>query len=237
MTTILAIETSADAAFAALLQGARCFVAQSTGVETHSTTILPMVQDVLNQAQLSLSDCDAIAYGAGPGSFTGVRTACGVTQGLAFGVNKPVVPIVSLLAMAQLCREETGAHEVLALLDARMGEVYWAHYRYDVTWHVVMEPTLSAVLDIQCVDNPDIVLCGNGLIEYQEFILKHPVLARCKNKFSHIMPTAKAVAQLAQAAFELGETVLPSQARPVYLRNHVAKTIKEREAEKENKNG
>src|SRR3981081_3883472 len=145
MSMILAIETSTEVASAALLSGARAFSRESAGVHTHSETILPMVQALLHEAGATLAQCDAIAFGVGPGSFTGVRTACGVVQGLAFGVDLPVVPVVRLEAMAQACYESNGAQNVLAVLDARMGEVYWAQYRYAGDgWQTVTPPTLSA---------------------------------------------------------------------------------------------
>src|SRR5450759_3407814 len=134
MSIIIAIETSTELASAALLHGDQVLTREVSGVQTHSQTILPMVQSLLAQAGISLAQCDAIAFGAGPGSFTGVRTACGIAQGLAFGLDLPVLPIVTLLAMAQACRESGLASDVLCVLDARMGEVYWAQYRYADGW-------------------------------------------------------------------------------------------------------
>lgn len=125
MTTILAIETSTELASAALLYQGKLLSRQSAGAQTHSDAILPMIQQLLAEAGLALAQCDALAFGVGPGSFTGVRTACGVVQGLAFGVDRPVVPVVTLEAAAQACRvHDAQAAEVLAILDARMGEVY-----------------------------------------------------------------------------------------------------------------
>src|SRR4051812_2518050 len=108
LSTILAIETSTELASAALLRGERLLQRESSGVQTHSQTILPMVQSLLNEAGIALAECDAIAFGAGPGSFTGVRTACGIVQGLAFGAGLRVVPLITLQAMAQACREARG---------------------------------------------------------------------------------------------------------------------------------
>ena len=144
MPTILAIETSSELASAALLVGDRVIARESPGVHTHSQAILPLVQSLLAEADIRLAQCNAIAFGCGPGSFTGVRTACGIVQGLAFGLNLPAIPVVTLLAMAQACRAASGAVDVLAVLDARMGEVYWAQYRYADGWQTVIEPTLSA---------------------------------------------------------------------------------------------
>jgi tRNA threonylcarbamoyladenosine biosynthesis protein TsaB len=123
MPTILAVETSTELASVALLVQDRLLVRDTASVQTHSQSLLPMVQSLLAEAGIRLADCDAIAFGAGPGSFTGVRTACGVVQGLAFGAGLPVAPVGTLDAMAEACREKTGAGDVLCLLDARMGEV------------------------------------------------------------------------------------------------------------------
>src|SRR5450830_546706 len=108
MSTILAIETSSELASCALLRGNAVLSRASSGVRTHSQSILPMVQELLAEAGIALRECDAIAFGSGPGSFTGVRTACGIAQGLAFGAGLPVVPVVTLDAMAHACREQTG---------------------------------------------------------------------------------------------------------------------------------
>ena len=117
---------------------------ESSGVRTHSQAILPMIQELLAQAGITLRQCDAIAFGAGPGSFTGVRTACGIAQGLAFGAALPVLPLVTLAAMALACHRETGATEILTVLDARMGEVYWAQYHYANGLQVLAEAALCA---------------------------------------------------------------------------------------------
>ena len=224
MSIILAIETSSDIASAALLNGERVIARESAGVQTHSHSILPMVQSLLLEAGLSLGQCDAIAFGCGPGSFTGVRTACGIVQGLAFGQNLPVIPVVTLLAMAQACRAVHGADDVLAVLDARMGEVYWAQYRYDQGWKTITEPTLSAVEAISPIGK--VVACGNGLQVYAASV--DPQLS-VVDVASPIMPRAEHVAQLGQIAMSLGQSVHAREAQPLYLRNKVALTTAERQ--------
>jgi tRNA threonylcarbamoyladenosine biosynthesis protein TsaB len=223
MPTILAIETSTEIASAALLRGGDLFSRESAGVNTHSETILPMVQALLHEAGVTLAQCDAIAFGVGPGSFTGVRTACGVVQGLAFGVDLPVAPIVTLEAMAQACYESCGAQDVLAVLDARMGEVYWAQYRYaDAGWQVVIAPTLSAAEQVLPIG--DAIACGNGLSAYAAafdrlaFTDRQPL----------IMPSARQIAVLGRAAVAKGHVVPLEQAQPFYLRNKIAFTTAER---------
>ena len=241
MSTILAIETSTEIASAALLHDTHLLVLSASGVQNHSHTLLPMVQTLLQQANLRLPACSAIAFGVGPGSFTGVRTACGVAQGLAFGLGLPVVPIHTLLAMAQACHVQTGALDILPILDARMGEVYWAQYRFDeggvlqtagqtageTAWQTIVPPTLSAPAGV--VPQGVVQACGNGV----------PV---CASAFAHdaappdwltnaepqIMPHAAQIAQLGKLAFEAGMGLAAEAAQPLYLRNNVAKTSAER---------
>lgn len=219
MSIILAIETSSETASVALLRDDAVISRVSSGVRTHSQAVLPMVQELLAEAGLTLHDCDAVAFGAGPGSFTGVRTACGVAQGLAFGGKLPAVPVVTLDAMALACRQQHGAEQVLVVLDARMGEVYWAQYRFDDGAPVaVLPPVLSAPREVQPQGAP--VMCGNGLSAYAE--------AFPAGGFADIMPHAEQIARLAAQAFAAGRTVTAAQAQPLYLRNKVAYTQAER---------
>lgn len=225
MRTILAIETSSEIASVALLHNARITAHETEGVQTHSQTVLPMVQTLLMQAGITLAQCDAIAFGAGPGSFTGVRTACGVAQGLAFGAGLPVVPVVTLQAMAQACRDINGASDVLVVLDARMEEVYWAQYRYEDGWREVTAPSLSTPAAVAPAGS--VIACGNGLIAYSSAFAGAPFAPDAQ---PDMMPHASQIAQLAQIAFAAGHTVNAREAQPVYLRNKVALTTAEREA-------
>ena len=227
MPIILAIETSAELASCALLTGEHVLARESSGVRTHSQSVLPMVQELLAEANLTLSRVDAIAFGAGPGSFTGVRTACGVAQGLAYGANLPVLPLVTLEAMAEACRARTGARDVLAVLDARMGEVYWAQYHYDNGWQVVVAPTLSAPQDVAPLPADGLRACGNGFIEYAGAFAGKPF---AQDAVTDIVPHARELALLSGAALAAGQGVPAAQAQPIYLRNKVAYTSAERQA-------
>ncbi|EJM96753.1 tRNA (adenosine(37)-N6)-threonylcarbamoyltransferase complex dimerization subunit type 1 TsaB [Herbaspirillum sp. YR522] len=228
MSTILAIETSTELASAALLYQGQLIVRESAGTQTHSDAILPMVRQLLADAGIALARCDALAFGVGPGSFTGVRTACGVVQGLAFGCDRPVVPVVTLQAAAQALRT---AHpevpEVLSIIDARMGEVYWARYRaHQDGWETLVEPTLSSAPEVRTEGRP--YACGNGLQAYaahftDAFRQRHFALA-----LPQFMPHAGAVARLGQQQFERGGGLPAQQAQPMYLRNKVALTTAER---------
>lgn len=227
MSIILAIETSAELASCALLAGDQLIERSAAGVRTHSQAILPMVQELLQEGGIKLADVDALAFGAGPGSFTGVRTACGVAQGLAYGAGLPVLPLVTLEAMAEACRARTGATEVLAVLDARMGEVYWAQYRYDGGWREVIAPTLSAPQDVAPQALAGLQACGNGFAEYAEAFAVQPY---AQGALADVVPHARELARLGVAALAAGQGVAPAQAQPLYLRNKVAYTSAERQA-------
>jgi tRNA threonylcarbamoyladenosine biosynthesis protein TsaB len=231
MPIILAIETSSELASCALLNSAAgadvpVLTRESSGVRTHSQSVLPMVQALLADAGIALADCDAIAFGAGPGSFTGVRTACGVAQGLAFGAKKPVLPLVTLEAMAEACRVRTGATDVLAVLDARMGEVYWAQYRWMDGWQAVIEPALCAPGAVAPEAVAGLVACGNGFGAYPEAFAQLPVAA---GAHADIVPHARELAVLGVAALAEGRAVPADEAQPLYLRNKVAYTSAERQ--------
>ncbi len=220
--TIIAIETSSDLASVALLRENDLIWQESLGSQTHSQTVPRMLHALLEQANLSLNLCDALAFGAGPGSFTGVRTACGLAQGVAFGANLPAAAVVTLLAMAQRARQAGAGDEVLAMLDARMGEVYWAQYRFDQGWQIVTAPTLSPASQLVAVGTP--AVCGNGLSQYGDQ-LTHLDLAR---SLPEIMPHACDIARLGGELFLKGQVVHARDAQPVYLRNKVALTTLER---------
>ena len=226
MPIILAIETSSELASCALLRGDLVISRDSSGVRTHSQSILPMVQSLLAEAGIALRDCAAIAYGSGPGSFTGVRTACGIAQGLAFGANLPVVPVVTLDAMALACHQQHQSNSILAVLDARMGEVYWAEYRYadGLQTVLVLAPALSAPDAVQPLDGA-VSACGNGLAAYAGAFA-----ARAFGAGGHpaIMPHAVQIAQLARISFAAGAFVAAADAQPLYLRNKIAFTSAER---------
>ncbi len=223
MTTLIAIETSAEVASVALLHNGRISVQTATGLSTHSHTVLPMIQQLLLDAAIDLRQCDAIAFGAGPGSFTGVRTACGVAQGLAFGAELPVLAINTLEAMALACHDSTGALSVVPILDARMGEVYWAQYDFSAKLAIVIPPRLSDPKSV--LPRGEVTPCGNGLLAYASQF-SDPNFA--DGMHADLMPHATQIAQLAQRALSSGLQVPARDAQPIYLRNQVALTTAER---------
>ncbi len=240
MPILLAIESSTDLASVALHVAtldqavpARVYFRVASGVQSHSQSILPMVQAVLAEAGMALRDCDAIAFGAGPGSFTGVRTACGIAQGLGYGSDRPVIAVDTLAATAQACRDATGATDVLVVLDARMGEVYWGQYRFqDETdaagWTAVTAARLDAPARVvPVVAGMAPAACGNGFAAYAAQFAGCDFAAAAR---ADIMPHAVQVARLAQRLFQQGAAVAARDAQPVYLRNDVAQTTAERES-------
>ena len=225
---ILAFDTSTETLSAALGVGLGGRVAQvwshdGPGGGQASATLIPMLMQLLDRAGLTLRQLDAIAFGRGPGSFTGLRTACAVAQGLAWGADRPLLPIDTLLAVAEDARHTHGAQRVVAALDARMDEVYTAAWDFSAgaAPRADSEPELVSPEALQAGEGW--VLAGNVTGPYGER-LAQPCLPA--------LPTAEALLRLAPALIAAGHTVQADQALPLYLRDKVALTTAEREAKK-----
>ena len=218
---------------------------EALGGSQASTGLIASILDLLQQADLSLAGLDAICFGAGPGSFTGLRTACAVAQGLAFGANVPVLPMDSLLALAQearLCTPTLAASGVVtALLDARMNELYVATYAYAGDgWTTLQESCLVRPdalgdylhgLQPMSLDSGQWSLAGNVFGEYAT-ALRGVVGVGSPYTCIAAVPTARAMLQLAPAALAQGHAVEAAQALPRYVRDKVAQTTQERVAAK-----
>lgn len=225
---LLVLDTSTEYCSAALWLDGAVRARRIRADQQHSSLLLPMVDELLNESALSLRQLDGIAYGAGPGSFTGLRIACAVTQGLAFGADLPVVGVSTLESMA----EQSGAGRVLTVLDARMAEVYWAAYQRELTgWHCVAEPALALPESVQVPAGGDWVGAGNGFAALGE-VLRPRLSAQLLRIDDTLMPDAAAMAPLAAQAFERGESQDAALAAPIYLRDKVAMTVDERRARK-----
>ncbi len=186
--------------------------------------LIPMVDALLNEAGLRLSDMDGIAFGAGPGSFTGVRIACSAAQGLALGAGKPVVGVCTLQALA----EASGHDKVIAVLDARMAEVYHAIYEIrNGEWATVCEPSLCLPLQAPAVEGSHWYGAGSGFIAHGG-----QLNARYGGNLAGVdeqaVPQAAAIARLAAPMFVSGLGVDAANAMPLYLRNKVALKTSER---------
>lgn len=216
---LLALDTATEACSAALLVGDELLEHFEVVQQGHSARLLPMIEALLAQAQLSLAQLDAIAFGRGPGSFTALRIGAGVTQGLAFGADLPVVPVSSLAALAQ----GIDAARVLAAFDARMDQVYWGAYVRDPQGTMVAV-TAEAVLHPGVVTAPEgpWVGAGGGWDRYASILTPH-LGGRVTRWEPRRYPRARDVARLALPAYQRGETVDAEAALPVYVRDDVAR--------------
>lgn len=251
---LLALETSSSVCDVALLSydgqavTVRSLSHDATG--EHAERLLPMVDELLGQAGLRRTDLDAVAFGQGPGGFTGLRVSCGVAQGIAFALNLPVIPVVSLHAAAL---RESGDEPIRVVAqDARMSEVYVAAYGKAADqpsgWHALHEPILLDIADLipwaagqarqwTRHHTPAVKLLGDALDAYPE-VLHEDALVQAVRAFQGDIvlhrggpwrASADAVARLAWHSFQAGRTVAPHEAAPLYVRDKVAYTTAERE--------
>ena len=230
---LLAFDTSTDSMSIAVQRTVdgvvRTWQHTAVGGAQTSTRLIPDTLALLAQAELDLADLRTIAFGRGPGSFTGLRTACSVAQGLAFGAGISVLPIDSLLAVAEAARFEHAPQaphwQVLALLDARMDELYAAAYVFtNGQWAQQQAPGL--LRPEQLLADDDWTLAGNVFAHYGER------LAPGRSPRLSVLPTASALLRLAPALLASGADVPPEQALPLYVRDKVAQTTLERAVQK-----
>ena len=231
MPELLAFDTSTEVLSLAVQRGDAVLARTEAGGAQASATLIPLVQQLLAEAGLALSALDAICFGRGPGAFTGLRTACAVAQGLGFGSGRPVLPIDTLQAVAEEAHALSGATQVVALLDARMDEVYAQAWRRDAAGHWQRaegdagQPRLMRPEQVTAPASTGWVLAGNAFATYGERLPaglpRQPAL-----------PTATALLRLAPAALAAGGAVPPEAAWPLYVRDKVAQTTAERLAAK-----
>ena len=225
---LLAIETSTDFLSLAVSRGDAVFAHHVQAGQRHAELVLDSISDLLARAVLGIGDVEGIAYGEGPGSFTGLRIACGVAQGLALAGGRGVIGVSTLLALAEEAAVSTGADKVLACIDARMGEVYHAAFRKNGdTWDVVQAPALSRPQEFPIPEGTSWNGAGSGFAAYGTLLAER--LAGVLDRFDAAMsPTAAAVLRLARPAFARGEARAPEAAVPVYIRDRVALKTSER---------
>ena len=221
---LLAIDTSTDACSVAASRGEELFSRSEPALQRQAEKILGMVEDLLAEARLELGQIEGIAYGEGPGSFTGLRIAAGVTQGLAFARGIGVVGVGSLIALA----EEAAGDKVIACIDAHMGEVYHAAYRKaESGWTQVSAPGLYKPEDVPVPAGGDWIGCGDGFAAHRDRLASR--LGSCVSAVRpDAAPSARAVLKLAIPRFAAGLAKDAATALPVYLRDKVAKTTSER---------
>ena len=220
---ILALETSTELGSCALWRDGVVAERRCPEKRPHSETLLPLVRDLLAESGVRIGDLDAIAFGVGPGAFTGLRVACGAAQGLAVVAGLPLIPVTSLETLAT----SAGADRVLTLLDARMGEVYSACYEREESGYVLRgEIRVSAPAEVVLPAEAGWLACGNGLTAYPGLLdrLREAGLAVEPGG----LPTAATVAAIAAGKAARGEGIDAAEAAPLYVRDKVAKTVAER---------
>jgi tRNA threonylcarbamoyladenosine biosynthesis protein TsaB len=231
---LLALDTATENCSAALLLDSNVYTREFEMERGHAERILPMIDDLLSKAGLALTDLDAIAFGRGPGSFTGIRLGATVTQGLAFGAGLGVVPISDLQAVAQRALDDDATRtRILVCNDARMSEVYWACYERGgddlARLEGIEQVTKPAQVQLP-VSWPTATAAGRGFIAYADALrsavptVPFPTTANAaplQNDPIHYLPRALEVARLALPAVTAGHLLPPEEALPIYLRDNV----------------
>jgi tRNA threonylcarbamoyladenosine biosynthesis protein TsaB len=228
MTVILALDTSTEACSCALAVDGRIHERYVVAPQQHAALILPAIDALLCEHKLSVAQVDALAWGRGPGSFTGLRIAAGVTQGLAFAADRPVVSVSTLAALALDAWLTTKHNYVLACLDARIDEVYWGLFE--------IRDGLPVAIGEEQLCKPEAipadtlhrherwVAVGNGLAYGPRFPAE--LMARVQQQLPEVLPRAGHIATIATAAFGSHEIVAAEDVRPVYLRDKVTYNYK-----------
>jgi tRNA threonylcarbamoyladenosine biosynthesis protein TsaB len=239
---IFALETSTERLSLAIIDGEKLFAREIDAGQRHSELAIAAIADLFAKAKMAIADVDVIAFGQGPGSFVGVRIACGLAQGMAMGAGKKLVPVPTQLALAeQVLRVNPDTASVLVAIDARMNEIYFAAYQRDSAeptgWHTTIAPMLVKPHEL-----PEIPQTGEGAWVGIGSAFDSPALGialedRYKNTMHKIIraafPCATDVAVIAQRQLARGVGLLnPAEAAPLYLRNNVAQTIDERAVDK-----
>ncbi|MEG0003148.1 MAG: tRNA (adenosine(37)-N6)-threonylcarbamoyltransferase complex dimerization subunit type 1 TsaB [Comamonas sp.] len=219
---LLAFDTSTDTLCIAVQRADALWQHRGPGGAQSSAQLLPAIRRLMDEAGLEFKALDAIVFGRGPGSFTGLRTACAIAQGLAFGADVRVLPVDTLLAVAETARAEHGCCDVVAVLDARMNEVYHAPYSYrDGVWQAAGDAGVCAPEALQVPAGWSVV--GNALAAYGE---------RLAPEALHLtaLPTSAALLRLAPALLAAHGSLPAAAALPLYIRDKVAQTTAERAA-------
>ena len=228
MESLLAFDTATEHLSIAVAAHGRVLTHEAAGGAQASATLIPAILALLAKAGVQLRELDAIAFGRGPGAFTGLRSACSVAQGLAFGANKPVLPIDTLLAVAEDARAGRAALRVWVAMDARMDEVYAAQYEFGAgTWSLLDAPMLTtpAALNARWQAEPPRLVAGSALAAFgARLVCGNATLA------PDALPRASAMLPLARALWAQGGAVAAAHALPLYLRDKVAQTTLERAA-------
>jgi tRNA threonylcarbamoyladenosine biosynthesis protein TsaB len=226
---ILALDASTEVCAVALGDGVHWLERSEVAGQRHSELLLPMIGAILADCGVTLQQLDGIAFGAGPGSFTGLRIACGVAQGLALGAALPVVGVSTLEAIAQTRRDQAGGERIIAAIDARMREVYVGAYVRDAGgWREVVAPVVVSPDAAPVPEGHGWIAAGSGFAAYPS--LRQVYGAAFSECDGTIVPSATAIGKLSLPRFAAGKGVPAREAAPIYVRHRVALTIAERAA-------
>lgn len=215
---LLAFDTSTEACSAALYIDGEIISRYELAPRRHAEMILPMIDQVLHEAALELTDLDAMAFGRGPGAFTGVRIAAGLAQGLAYATGVPLIAVSSLAALAQSINSEDEI--IVAAIDARMEEIYCGYYRSGATVRLIGNEIVTRPQEINFEYNENCYGAGSGWKTYAT-ILKEKFAGRLRGFAADVYPEAKHMLPLAIQSYRKGELLEPGQAAPAYLRDKV----------------
>jgi len=228
MSTLLAFDTATQRMSLAVAAGGSTWVHEDEGGAQASAALIPAILALLAEAGVTLRELDAIAFGRGPGAFTGLRTACSVAQGLAYGAGKPVLPIDTLLAVAEDARDGERPQLIWVVNDARMNEIYAAHYAYaSGRWSTLVAPLLCTPHQLceRWADAPPEVVAGSALA-----VFGSELRTGGARRVPEAMPRARAMLPLARSLWDAGGAVDAALAMPLYVREKVAQTTAERDA-------
>ncbi|MBF8292599.1 MAG: peptidase [Steroidobacteraceae bacterium] len=217
---LLALDSATEACSAALLHEGGSIERYEILGRGHAERLLPMVDELLTEAGIGLPALDAIAFGRGPGSFTGLRIAAGITQGLAAGAQLPVLPVSDLAAVASAAARFSGKDRILVCMDARMGQVYWAAFDCRTAIpHALTEEAVANPAEVVPPGGSTWFGAGHGFAAYPA--LAASLGARLAGTAPELLPRASNIARLAAVDFRAGRGLPAAQALPVYLRNEV----------------
>ena len=219
---LLAIDTATEMCSCALLNGEHISSETKITPRGHTDHILPMADKLLNEANIKPTDLDALVFGQGPGSFTGLRIACGVAQGIAFAAELPVIAISNLATIAQTAHRLHGVERALVAWDARMNQVYWGCYQIENgQMQLLGKEQVISPANIDFPDDNDWVAVGNGWQQYADEFKQTP-----KKVLPDLYPLTQDMLHLALSKWQQGQTQTAAECRPVYLRNQVVQKRK-----------
>lgn len=222
MTNILAVDTSTEACSMALIFNNKLYSDFVISQRDHTKQVLPMIDNLLKQANCTISQIDAIAFAKGPGSFTGVRIGIGIAQGLALGLDKPMIPVSTLATLAQGAYREKGAKQIVSAIDARMGEIYLGVYQIIANGDLqlmidecVIKPNqVSSYLSSLALDYDSVYYAGTGWNTYLDML-------KGLQDGNSLLPKAEDMLMIAKQQYVKGNIIAVQDVEATYLRNEV----------------